>query len=136
MFFGLGRSCTSNGPKNFEFRISNEELRIAELLHSQFEIRNSSFIRRSRLAPADRLLHHVLVDGDRAASGRRGIELEIANHAPVCLAQSAGAEAFLARGVPGDGDERAARDLQVDAEALKVRARCAKDRLLGLDKNL
>src|SRR5438445_3735582 len=82
-----------------------------------------SFPGGSRISAGKGALHHVLVDGDDAAAAIGRIELQIANHAPECLAQGAGAEAFLAGGVPGDGDQRGARDLQVDAEALEVRPR-------------
>src|SRR5437588_194259 len=92
---------------------------------SSLIVHRSSFAGRPRLPPRNGLLHHVLVDGDRAGAGGGGVELDVANHAPERLAQRAGAEALLVRGVPGDGDESAARDLQIDAEALEVGARSA-----------
>src|SRR5712692_5382690 len=85
-----------------------------------FIVHRSSFAGGSRLATVNRVLHHVFIDGDDAGAAVDGIELQIANHAAERLAQSAGAEALLPRGVPGDGDQRAAGDLQVDAEALEV----------------
>src|SRR5947199_5476559 len=83
---------------------------------------------RSCLATVYRLLHHVFINGDDAGAAVDGIELQIANHAPERFAQGAGAEALLLRRVPGDGDQRATGDLQVDAEALEVGARGAEDR--------
>src|SRR6185295_13536435 len=56
---------------------------------------------RPRLPRRDRLLHHLLVDGQSAVG--LGFEFEVADDAAVDLAQGAGAEAALARGVPGDG---------------------------------
>src|SRR5579859_1651750 len=105
--------------------------------HSSFILLPSSlsFRRRPRLASGDRLFDHVLIDGDRAGAATAGIELQIANHAAERLTQSAGAEALLPRGIPGDGDQRAAGDLQVDAEALEIGARSAKNRRIRLDKN-
>ena len=88
----------------------------------------------SLLAAGDRLLDHGFVDREHARAGVGGIEFETADDAAEGLAQRAGAEALLARGVPGDGDQRAARDLQVDAEALEVRARRAEDRRSGSTK--
>src|SRR5205085_11801912 len=80
---------------------------------------------------ADRLLHHLLIDRhDATAFGR--IVFELANDATERLAQGARAEALLPRGIPGDGDERTARDLQIDAEAREVIARRAEDRALRL----
>src|SRR5437867_3803534 len=87
------------------------------------------------LPPRDGRFHHILVNGDYLAVLRGRFEFETANHAPESLAQRAGAEAFLAGGIPGDGDERAARDLQIDSEALKVGARSAEDRTLRLDED-
>src|SRR2546428_5513274 len=95
----------------------------------------SSSACRPCLPPSNSLLDHVLIDGDDAGAARGRVEFEIANHAPERLAQCASAEAFLAGGVPGDGDERAARDLQIDPELLKVSARGAKDGSVGLDEN-
>src|SRR5438132_5733427 len=88
----------------------------------------------SRISAGKGALHHVLVDGDDAAAIGR-IELQTANHAPECLAQGAGAEAFLASGVPGDGDQRRTRDLQVDSEALEIRPGGAEDRAVGLHED-
>src|SRR5438477_13017746 len=80
---------------------------------------------------ADRLLHHLLIDRhDSSALGR--IVFELANDATERLAQGARAEALLPRGIPGDGDERTARNLQIDAEAREVIARRAEDRPLRL----
>src|SRR3954454_21063032 len=95
----------------------------------------SSRPRASLLAAGDRLLDHGFVDRDDVRAGVGGIELEAADDAPEGLAQRARAEALLARGIPGDGDQCTARDLQVDAESLEVRARGAEDRRLRLDKN-
>src|SRR5436305_1619084 len=95
----------------------------------------SSRPRASLLAAGDRLLDHGFVDGDDMRSGVGGIELEAADDAPEGLAQRARAEALLARRVPGDGDQCAARDLQVDAESLEVGARGAEDRRLRLYEN-
>src|SRR5438128_181239 len=91
--------------------------------------------RRSLLARGDGLLDHVLVDGEDACAGVGGIELQMADHAAEGFAERAGAEALLPRGVPGDGDQRAASDLQIDAEALEERARGAEDRSFRLHEN-
>src|SRR3954464_8908341 len=95
----------------------------------------SSRPRASLFAAGDRLLDHGFVHGDDVRAGMRGIELETADDAPEGLAKRARAEAFLACGVPGDGDQCAARDLQVDTKPLKVRARGAEDRRLRLDED-
>src|SRR3954453_17152584 len=95
----------------------------------------SSRPRASLFAAGDRLLDHSFVHGDDVRAGMRGIELETADDAPEGLAKRARAEAFLACGVPSDGDQCAARDLQVDTKPLKVRARSPKDRRLRLDEN-
>jgi len=96
---------------------------------------DSSRPRGPLLAAGDRLLDHGLVDGDDVRAGISGIEFETADHASEGLAQRARAEALLARGVPGDGDQRAPRDLQVDAEPLEVGARGAEDRRFRLDED-
>src|SRR5262249_21390946 len=95
----------------------------------------SAMHRPSRITRGDGCLDHGLVDGQNARAGVGRIEFEIANHAAESLAQRARAEALLPRGVPGDGDQRAAGDLQVDAEALEERPRGAEDRLLRLDED-
>src|SRR5438132_4779177 len=99
-------------------------------------IRECSSPRRSSLLTSGNgLLDHVLVDGNDAGAAHRRIELEIAYHPPDGLAQRTGAKALLASGVPGDGDECTARDLQVDPESLKVGTRGAEDRAVGLDED-
>src|SRR5438270_3469803 len=95
-------------------------------LSSSFIVHRSSF--------AYRFLHHLLVDRDDAAAFG-GIELQAADDAAEGLAQGARAEAFLARGFPGDGDERAAGDLEIDAEAREVIARRPEDRAFRLVKD-
>src|SRR3954447_5838289 len=95
----------------------------------------SSRPRASLLAASDRLLDHGFVHGDDVRAGVRGIELETADDAPEGLAKRARTEALLACGVPGDSDQCAARDLQVDTKPFKVRARRWEDRRLRLDED-
>src|ERR1043165_5133798 len=87
------------------------------------------------LAAGDGALDHRLVDGDDVRAGVGGVELDVADDAAEGLAQRARAEALLAGGVPGDCDQGAASDLQVDAEALEVGARRAEHRRLRLDED-
>src|SRR5688500_13415726 len=87
----------------------------------------------------DRSADHLLVDGDDGLAvfcGGSRVEFEAADHAPENLAQRAGAEAFLTRGIPGDVDECAAGDLQVNAEAFEVIARRPEDRAFRLHEDL
>src|SRR5436190_16047167 len=84
----------------------------------------SALAGRALLASADRPLHHLFIHRDHSLS-LGGIELEIANHAAIRVAQRARTEAFLSRGIPRDRDECAARDLKIDTEALEVFARRA-----------
>src|SRR5574341_436898 len=100
-----------------------------------FIVHRSSFYGRSLLSAGDGVPHHLLVDRDHALRVGCRIELEVADHPTIGLVQRAGAETLLARGVPGDGDERAARDLQIDTESFEVLARGAEDRRLRLDEN-
>src|SRR5437764_15209798 len=88
----------------------------------------SSRPRSPLFAAGNSLLDHSLVDGNDVRAGVSGIEFETADHAAEGLAQRARAKALLARGIPGDGDQRATRDLQVDAEPLEVGARSTVDR--------
>src|ERR1041384_8029247 len=88
----------------------------------RFSLSKNPFLGSPMFAPApvprrDGALHHLLVDRQRAGGG--GIEFEAADDTPVDLAQRARAEALLLRRIPGDRNQRAARDLQVDAEALE-----------------
>src|ERR1043166_3330450 len=85
-------------------------------------------------AMSDDAIHHFFVDRQRLPRAL-GIEFEAADDAAEGLAQCAGAEALLVRGFPGDGDERAARDLEVDTETGEVVARGAEDRAFRLDED-
>src|SRR5436305_9285007 len=85
-------------------------------------------------AMADYGAHHLLINRQSLLRAV-GLELQAADDAAEGLAQRAGAEAFLAGGFPGDSDERAARDLEVDAEAGEVVARRPEDRALRLDED-
>src|SRR5437763_895596 len=82
-------------------------------------------------AMSDYGAHHLLINRQRLALAA-GVELQAADDAAESLAQRAGAEALLARRFPGDGDERAAGDLEVDAESREVVARRPEDRSLRL----
>src|SRR5437588_13078042 len=75
---------------------------------------------RAHLTAGDGALDHLLVDRDDGLAAIGGIELDVADNAPEGLAERPRPEAVLPRGVPGGGDERAARDLEVDAEAQEV----------------
>src|SRR5215212_1359338 len=110
----------------------NDERTTRPVFCSSFILPRSSFSR-SAVSARNGLSHHLFVDGDHPPLGR--IELQAADDAAVRLAQGAGAEALLAGGVPGDGDERAARDLQVDAERGEVVARGAENRRVRLDED-
>src|SRR5688572_21381389 len=81
----------------------------------------------SRVPARDRFLHHLFIDGHYA---RGRLELEGADHPAENLAQCSCTEPLLARGVPGDVDQRCPCDLQIDTEALEVIARGSEDRSL------
>src|SRR5207244_6252892 len=98
--------------------------------------KKTSVLRRGpHFAAGDGALHHLLVDRDDVCAAVDGIELDVADDTPEGLAERARPEAFLAGRVPGDGNERAAGDLEVDAEALEVGARGAEHGGIRLDED-
>src|ERR1051325_5212715 len=99
----------------------------------RFSLSKNDFSAMSLVAPCDRAADHLLVDGDDAAL--RGLELHGPDDAAVRFAQRACAEALLPGGVPGDGDERAAGDVQVDAVRREVLPRGAEDRAVRLHED-
>src|SRR6185436_3923206 len=100
---------------------------------SKIDFLGSPMFAPARLPGGNRALHHLLVDRQRAAGG--GLELESADDAAIRFAQRARAEALLPRRVPRDGDQRAARDLQIDIETPEVFARSPEDRGVRLDED-